>query len=110
MNDTYHGASGQIAALYFLEILSLLHEQLQGYADAPFGALTQIRMERFPTTALENVYSSTYRSLIVDYSPADVRKKVKTVVLEADVAIAKRPFVNSVLPPVNNGLFDIPLK
>ena len=87
--NTYHGSSKQNTALDFLEIMSLLHEQLQGYAQAPFSSLTRTRVARFPTASLRSVYSTTYRTMIGDISPAEVRKPRKIVVWDLEPSISR---------------------
>jgi hypothetical protein len=97
--DTHIGSHNESEGTLPLSIMVKLHEMLQGYADIKSGQLTRISAGRFNTNSNLIVYKMKYKTILRDHSPAEKRKALVTVVVDAELDITKRPHVN----PGGNG-------
>lgn len=91
MADTQIGSSSQDLGTLILEYLSLMHEQLEGYANEACGSLSRLSVRRFKTRSNLIVYQMQYSTILRDQSPTEKRKALVTVTLDAEPKFTKRP-------------------
>lgn len=109
MEDTDIEAPNKDKSLQFLELLSLLHENIQGYTSDQSGSLYVQSMRRYKTKSNFIVYMITYTTTLRDTSAYSKRRDTVTTPVNPDISIEinKRPFVK----PDNSGdggtLFDL---
>lgn len=93
LEDTKIATPANDKGLHFLELLSLLHEQIQGYTNENSGSLDVASMRRYKTRSNLIVYMITYTCMLRDASAFDARRDTVTTVVNPEIVVevVKRP-------------------